>query len=362
MPNIHQIGWERLIDILDLPFLILLLSLAAGIMLDRFLKNTLTEKDEPHLKNVFINAMRGLPISFCLATALYWIVNSIDLPPSIVKIFSYILFAVIVFTVTRVVERTVSGMVDLKLAESGDEDSQNTLLKTICQAAIYAIGVMVVLQYCGISITPIITALGVGGMAIAFGLQETMANIFSGLQLLLSKQVRIGDYIRLSTGDEGRITDINWRFTTVTPALNASAVVIPNKTIAGAITTNYSRPQEDIVITIPVGVSYDSNLDEVERVTLEVAGAIMAKVDDYEPQPDEDGVDRSPLAPAVRFHTFAESSINFNVILHSSHFSNQVLMKHEFIKALKRRYDEEHIDIPFPIRTIMLPQQVPGRE
>ena len=223
----------------------------------------------------------------------------------------------------------------------------------IFKAIIYSTGFLIILQYYDISITPIITALGVGGMAVALGLQETLANIFSGLQLILSRQIRVSDYIRLNTGDEGRVMDINWRFTTIMPAAGGSEVVIPNKTIAASITTNYSRPQDDIVITIPVGVAYDSDLDQVERVTLAVATEIMIAVDDYQPRPDADGKDRNPMAPAVRFHTFGESSINFNVVLHSSQFGHQYLLKHEFIKALTKRYREKNIEIPFPIRTIV---------
>ena len=101
-------------------------------------------------------------------------------------------------------------------------------------------------------------------------------------------------------------------------------------------------PQRDIVISIPVGVSYDSDLDKVERVTLEVAKQVLEAVDK-----DVD------IPPAVRFHTFGESSIDFNVILHSSRFDHQFVLKHEFIKALTRRYRLEGIDIPYPIRTVI---------
>ena len=213
------------------------------------------------------------------------------------------------------------------------------------QLDVYIRSLRETLQEYGISVAPILTAMGVGGMAIALGLQETLANIFSGLQLIISKQMRVNDYIKLSTGDEGRVTDINWRFTTITPASDGSVVVIPNKTIAGSITTNFSMPRDDIVITIPIG--------QVERVTLEVARDVMMRVDGYQPNFDDKGVDRNPLAPAVRFHTFGESSIDFNTFLHSTQFKAQFVLKHEFIKEITRRYREEGIDIPFPIRTIV---------
>ena len=282
-----------------------------------------------------------MPISLCLIIGLYWSISLIDFIQSFVKLFSYILFTVIVLSITRVIARTVSGFVDMQVTKSKDLP-KTTLLNAIVNVIIYAMGVLVILQYYGISIAPILTALGVGGMAVALALQETLANIFSGLHLIISKQLRLGDYIKLSTNEEGRVTDITWRFTTITPVGDGNMVVIPNQKIASAIITNYSLPRKDIIIKIPIGVAYGSDLDQVERVTLDVATKVMEEVDR-----------ELDIPPTVRFHTFGESSIDFNVIMHSSNFDHQFILKHEFIKALTKRYREEGIEIPFPIRTIV---------
>ena len=357
MNYISTFNWQQLAEHLVMPACILIFSLFVGIMLNRMLN----QKIERHLKvdeinlnikAIFFHALKGIPINFCLMTGLYWIVNTSNLPEGLTRVFSYFLFTVIVFTLTRVLERTLSGIITMKLSGTGNA-SQSTLLDTIFKTVIYASGILIVLQYYGISVAPIITAMGVGGMAIALGLQETLANIFSGLQLILSKQLKVNDYVKLSTGDEGKVIDINWRFTTIMPASEGSVVVIPNKTIAGSITTNYSRPRDDIVISIPIGVSYDSDLEQVEQVTLEVATAIMSKLDDYTPNFDDNGVDRNPLKPSVRFTKFGDSSIDFTAILHSTKFNLQYIIKHEFIKAITKRFREENIDIPFPIRTVI---------
>ncbi len=357
MEHLLTLDWAYLSELLIVPACILTVALSIGIALNRVLE----QKIDRHLKvddfnlnvkSIFFHALRGIPINFCLMTGLYWIVNTSKLPAGLMRIFSYFLFTVIIFTLTRVVARTLSGIVAMKLSGKGDS-SQSTLLDTILKTAIYASGILIVLQYYGISVAPILTAMGVGGMAVALGLQETLANIFSGLQLILSKQMKVNDYIKLSTGDEGRVTDINWRFTTITPASDASVVVIPNKTIASSITTNYSMPRDDIVIAIPIGVSYDSDLDEVERITVEVARDAMMRVDGYQPTWDDNGIDRNPLAPSVRFQSFGDSSIDFNVFLHSTQFKAQYLLKHEFIKDITRRYRQEGIEIPYPIRTVI---------
>ena len=357
MANFFNIDWAHMSELLIVPACILAVAFSIGIALNRVLEQKLQHHlkvDDLNLdiKSIFFHALRGIPINFCVMIGLYWIVNTSRLPEGLMRMVSYFLFTVIVYTLTKVLARTLTAIVAMKLSSTGSA-SQTTLLDTIIKIVIYASGILIVLQEYGISVAPILTAMGVGGMAIALGLQETLANIFSGLQLIISKQMRVNDYIKLSTGDEGRVTDINWRFTTITPASDGSVVVIPNKTIAGSITTNFSMPRDDIVITIPIGVSYNSDLDQVERVTLEVARDVMMRVDGYQPTFDDKGVDRNPLAPAVRFHTFGDSSIDFNTFLHSTQFKAQFVLKHEFIKEITKRYREEGIDIPFPIRTVV---------
>ena len=343
------IDWTHLMEMLFIPICILAASLTVGIMLNKLINRRIENHlniDENSWFYIFINALRGVPVSLCLVVGLYWIVNTINIIEPLTRLFSYILFTVIILSITRVAARTINGFISLHIESSQQKLPKTTLLNTILNVVIYAMGVLVVLQYYGISIAPILTAMGVGGMAVALALQETLANIFSGLHLILSKQLRLDDYIKLSTGEEGRVTDITWRFTTIVPAGGGNMIVIPNQKIASSNITNYSMPRKDIVISIPVGVAYDSDLDKVERVTLDVAKEVMAQI-------DKD----VKMEPAVRFHTFGESSIDFNVVLHSSYFEHQFLLKHEFIKALTRCYREEGIEIPYPTRTVLQPEE-----
>ncbi|MBQ7479523.1 MAG: mechanosensitive ion channel family protein [Selenomonadaceae bacterium] len=345
MPNIDlsNIDWTYYIELLTLPACILAAALIIGIALNRFINQHIKQhlSDEVTLTKVFFNALKGVPISFCLVAGLYWIVNTIAFTPTLTKIFSYILFTINIYTVTRVIARTASGMVDFYVNRPESSLPKNTLLNNILSFIIYAMGIIIVLQYCDISIAPIITAMGVGGMAMALGMQETLANIFSGVQLIISKQLRLNDFIMLNTGEQGRVTDITWRYTTI-QSIMGNVIVIPNKSIAAAIITNYNLPQKDITIKIPIGVAYDSDLEQVEQVTLEVANKVM-----------EDATETSSIPPKILFHTFGDSSIDFDVLLHSTRFDNQVDLRHNFIKELTKRYREENIDIPYPIRTIV---------
>ena len=341
----YTLHFDNLVDLLLIPACIVLASLTAGIIADRLIRRYIGHHlavEESTWKYVLIRSMQGVPIFFSFIIGLYWAIDAVEISPTLTKLLSYLLFTSNVFSITRVLARTVDGVVTMYFERSGKNLPKTTLLNSILIGVIYAMGLLVILQYYGISIAPILTAAGVGGMAVALALQETLSNIFSGLHLILSKQLRIGDYIKLSSGEEGRVTDITWRFTTIIPLGASNTIVIPNKTIAGANITNYSLPTLNINVSVPVGVAYDSDLATVERVTIETAKEVLARVDD------------NPNAePLVRYTDFGDSSINFNVILPSSMFDNQGIIKHEFIKALTDRYRTEGIDIPFPIRTII---------
>ncbi|MBR3623184.1 MAG: mechanosensitive ion channel family protein [Selenomonadaceae bacterium] len=260
----------------------------------------------------------------------------IDALPTIA---SHIAFVAVVFFAIRLICNALKRIIDARThSETGRSVS---LLTNILNLIIYAIGILIVLSHFNISIAPILTAMGVGGMAVALGLQETLQNIFSGLWLIVSKQIQTGDFVRLSDGQQGRVMDITWRYTTVQSVLG-NLIVIPNKNLASSVITNYNLPQKDITIKIPIGVAYNSDLDKVEQVTLEVANKVMHDMAEY-----------SEIPPKVLFHTFGDSAIEFDVLIHSARFEMQVELKHNFIKALTRRYREEGINIPYPIQTVI---------
>lgn len=268
---LQSLDIEAIVELLLVPTCIVLGALTVGIIADRLIRRYINHHlavDESTWKYVFIRSMHGVPIFFSFIIGLYWAIEAVEISPTLTKLLSYLLFTSNVITITRVLARTVDGVVTMYFERSNKDLPKTTLLNNILIGVIYVMGVLVILQYYGISIAPILTAAGVGGMAVALALQETLANIFAGLHLILSKQIRIGDYIRLGTGEEGRVTDIAWRFTTIVPLGASNTVVIPNKTIAGANITNFSMPTRNLNISVPVGVAYDSDLALVERVTM----------------------------------------------------------------------------------------------
>ena len=340
--------WNAFIVPIGMPAAIIIIALLFGIWVNRRIKNfvatNVSISEDDHIKSIILKSMQGLPIILSLMFGLYVLIDILPLPDKINHILYCILLTVVVFAIARLISRSINALIEIKTSSLGYATSSTTLLSSSINAAIYIIFGLTLLSHYGISITPLITALGIGSMAIAFGLQETIANLFSGLHLLISKQVRIGDYIKLASGEEGKISDISWRFTTVISSAG-NAIIIPNQKIASSILTNYNMPVQELAVIVPIGVSYDSDLEHVELVTLEVARQVTERVDG-----------EVTAEPSVRFHTLDESSINFNVVLHTSQFANQLLLKHAFIKAIIARYRAEGIEIPYPIRTLIQAQ------
>ena len=215
------------------------------------------------------------------------------------------------------------------------------LTRNVAWALIATIGLLVILNGLGLSITPMLTALGVGGLAVALALQEPLANFFAGLFITLAGQIRVGDYVKLDSGQEGYVSDFSWRSTRLRMLAN-NLIVVPNAKLAQAIVVNHHLPAQDLAVLVDVGVDYASDLRHVERVVMEVGAEVMTQVPGGIPE----------FEPFIRYHTFGDSSINFTVILRAKEFVDQYLIKHEFVKRLHARFNEEQIVIPFPIRTM----------
>ncbi|GHK03971.1 mechanosensitive ion channel family protein [Streptomyces sp. NPDC003753] len=327
------------------------IALAAGL-LAAFLSRTLLRWLAKHAKrtrwsgdDVIVDALRTVVPWAAIAGGAAAAAAVLPLTRTVQHHVNQSLTVLLIFVVTLSAARVVAGLVRTVTQSRSGVAGSATIFVNITRILVLAIGFLVVLQTLGISVAPLLTALGVGGLAVALALQDTLANLFAGVHILASKTVQPGDYIRLSSGEEGYVVDINWRQTTVRQLSN-NLVVIPNGQLAKTNMTNYTRPEQQLTVLVQVGVAYDSDLEHVEKVTTEVVAEVMTEITGAVPDHE----------PAVRFHTFGDSRIGFTVILGVGEFSDQYRIKHEFIKRLHKRYRAEGIRIPAPTRTVALQQ------
>jgi small-conductance mechanosensitive channel len=215
------------------------------------------------------------------------------------------------------------------------------LLNKALSVIIFLIAIIIILGYFQVDITPMIAGVGLGALAIGLALQSTLTNFFAGVHILSDKPIRVRDFIELDKDTYGIVEDIGWRSTRIR-LLTDNLLIIPNGKLAESNIINYSMPKQDFSIWIPCGVAYESDLKKVEKVTLEVAKEIQQNipgaVKNYE--------------PLFRYREFGDSNINFIAILRVEEPIARFVVRNEFIKALKKRFDEEKIEISWPIRKI----------
>ena len=269
-------------------------------------------------------------------SASYW-----PLAPDGHLLIARVVFVLATVSITLAVAALAIQSVDVYGAFISPALPVSSLTRNVAWSLIAVLGLLVMLSGLGLSITPMLTALGVGGLAVALALQEPLANFFAGLFITLAGQIRVGDYVKLDSGQEGYVVDFSWRSTRLRMLAN-NLIVVPNAKLAQAIVVNHHLPSQDLAVLVDVGVDYGSDLTHVERVVVDVGRHVMREVAGGVPE----------FEPFIRYHTFGDSSIDFTVILRAKEFVDQYLIKHEFVKRLHTRFNDEGVVIPFPIRTI----------
>ncbi|MFA5087555.1 MAG: mechanosensitive ion channel family protein [Candidatus Omnitrophota bacterium] len=255
--------------------------------------------------------------------------------------FLIVLKAVTIVALVLFVEKFISGLIKAYSSRVEVLKSSEGVVRGFVRIIVIGLGFLILLDSFGVSITPVIASLGIGSLAVALALQPTLENFFSGIQLVIDKPIKVGQFIKLDSGEEGYVHKIGWRSTWIRMLPN-NVVVIPNKVLVNAKVVNYYYPETELSVLVEVGVHYQSDLEQVERVTIEVAKEVLREVNG--------GV--KDFDPFIRYHTFDDFSVNFSVILRAKEFVDNYLIKHEFIKRIHKRYAKEGIVIPYPIRAV----------
>lgn len=240
-----------------------------------------------------------------------------------------------------VFSRILSTLLMKWLSVSRRFEKAPRLLVKIIRVVIYLVASLMILGHFSIEITPLMATLGIGGLAIGLALQDTLSNFFSGLHIISDRPINVGDFIELEGDVKGFVEDIGWRSTKIKTLPN-TIVIIPNSRLASSVIVNYSLPEPETACVVQCGVSYGSDLKKVERVTTEVAKEV---------QKSAPGAVKG-FQPFIRYHTFGDSNIDFSIILRVQNPVDKYLVTHEFIKALKERYDKEGIEISWPVRKV----------
>jgi small-conductance mechanosensitive channel len=232
--------------------------------------------------HVVLDAIRVPSLLWCLMAALEIALRYASLTHQQVTLASKLIVAFLIISFSLVLSSIAVRMIVLHAQTKDMAFAVSGLSRTLTRVFILSIGGLILLRYFEISITPALTALGVGGLAVALALQDTLANFFAGVHILVETPIRLGDFIKLSTGDEGVVSDIGWRTTRVRTGQN-NTIVIPNTKITSGILTNYSLPDRRVAAEIPVFVAMDADLEQVASIVMEVAASTQGVLADPAP-------------------------------------------------------------------------------
>lgn len=285
-------------------------------------------------KEVIVAAIASVVGFWCTLLGIHTAVMSLPLRPDVSEYLRKLVMSGYILSATFVVARIAVGYVHVQAVKVRGVLPSTSIFANITRVAVYSLGALILLQSLEIPITPVLGALGVGGIAVALALQDTLSNLFSGLHLIASRQVRPGDFIQLDSGEEGYVTDVTWRNTTIRE-LSDNMVIVPNSQLAASRVRNYCQPNTELAVLVEVGVDTSCPLKKVERITIEVARQVMEEVPGGVPS----------FEPLARYHKFGDSSVDFTVTLRAKEFTDQDLIKHEFIMRLHERYEQEGIEI-----------------
>ncbi len=328
--------------------LLLLVALAMGFVLNRIFRRW-SSKVQNNWVELILAIAESLSIPLSILTAVYTALEVLTLPGKYEQIGSKIVFVLVVivsfYFLARVVILFLSRWSQQEPALQRVTQPTSFLIRIIFAL----LAAIIIFENLGIHLTAVWTTLGVGSVAVALALQETLSNFFAGLYLLADRPINPGDYVKLDGGHEGHVVRIGWRSTALR-MLSNNLVVIPNSTLAKAVIINYSLPENRMSYVLPVSAAYGTDPRRVERILVEVA---------QEAAGDEvEGLLAEPEPLARLIPGFGDSSLDFSLVVQVRQFTDQYLVQSELRKRIIERFQKEGIEMPFPTRTIVLDKSV----
>ena len=240
--------------------------------------------------------------------------------------------SIFVFSLASVISNLTIGFLKVYVKSRNIILPPSEFVFDIMKLIFYILGFITVLNIWNVPIIHFITTFGIGTLAISLALQGTLSNFFAGLNIIVSKNLEIGDCVKLENGEEGIIKDISW-LNTIIERPDGTYIIIPNLRLFNSILINYKNLKDLKVLSIPVKISFLNDIKKVEKITNEVLEEIYNNTS-Y--------VDKN-FKPFFRFVEFSESYIRFNVYLKVSNYQIREILIDQFLKKLKERYDKENI-------------------
>jgi small-conductance mechanosensitive channel len=247
----------------------LLVFLAARAILLKLLYRKITATESPAL--VLLNAIRFPSVLWCIAAALATAIRGTTLSRAAVSYANRGIGAFTIISVSLVTAAVLANMIAVQGRKRNLSFAVSGLSRTLTNVVVLSIGALLILKWVfELEITPLLTALGVGGLAVALALQDTLANFFAGVHILVEEPIMVGNFIKLSSGEEGVVKDIGWRTTRIQSA-GRNITVIPNTKITSSTLTNYSLPDSVESLEVVIMAAHEADHNAIAELALDIA-------------------------------------------------------------------------------------------
>ena len=309
----------------------------------RLTARTATDLDDRILRRITPPA--SLLVIF---TGLYVAVRTLPFPEKGQLLISGIIFVINVAIITNIAYRMTSELLDWYAARLGDRDrgglDRQLIPLTEKLISIFLVGtaLIIVLKHFNYDILSLVTALGIGSLAIGMAAKDTLANMISGFTLMIDRPFRIGDRIQLTSGQWGDVVDIGLRSTKIKTADN-TLLIIPNAELCNTTLINLAFPDARTKGRVNVGVVYGSDPQRVKDLLVNIAGEVSEVL--QEPRPE------------AHFVSFGESGINLSLFFWVEDYARVFPVTDMINTRIVNRFRECGIDIPYPTRTVFLEKE-----
>jgi small-conductance mechanosensitive channel len=330
MPNLSK--YESLAWPLGIACGVLFLLLILRSLFFRLFTKRSKQSPSPW-RDTALELIRTPSIYWCIAVAIYLGIDFADISPRSSRPLNVSIQVLLILSITLVCAN-IAARVFINLVTKEKKTAPVSGLSIgVIRAIVLIPGVILVLTMMGVSITPILGALGVGGLAVALALKDTLENLFAGIYLIWDRTIRVGDYVKLDNGTEGEVDDIDWRSTRIRTSANSS-VIVPNSKVAQSAVTNYCLPEKRVTTTLVIYLNPDADTDLVEKILLEEA---------KRGSEDIVGLLANPT-PQVRFGTpTPEANLQMQLAFQVREFQDQGFVLYELRKRIYRRFKQAGI-------------------
>jgi small-conductance mechanosensitive channel len=324
----YWLFFEKKVLLWGKSIVILILFLCIGFLLKRYVKAILF-RIFPKLNFPIKNNSIKIYIAFLFFLIVFYIslLNSpININFSIIhKIFYFTISLSLIILIAYIISKFFSKLVS------------NKIKPNIIRFIIIFIGFILLLDQIGVKVKPILFGMCLTSAPMVLAFQDVFVGFYSGVLIFISKQIVKGDYVRLDSGEEGTVVEINWR-TTVIKSMSNIIIIIPNTKLSSAIVTNFHfNNNSEITSFISCNVAYGYNLEYIENIAILAAKEVINKWD----------VAVKTYTPIILFTHFGEYAIHFNLFFKIKNMYSKAFIQSEMLKSIYKCFNEAKIVIPY---------------